>query len=223
LRRFGFVGAQRALAAPDVSGKYYLVATSGSRTTRTDLGFDPKKPTPAIHVIFREAVKSVWQYLNYVWTKLDYVITTLIGFGAGIATKRWDNKRALRISLGRLAVAQAAVMVQYENLNLLLDEWLNTAPGAPRRGELRQQWPDVIATLKRSLEEFDAARPDAAVLFPLRGAEGQQQLINLKTATEQIRGLLGEQLDAFGNLSNAARQVKLRPFQDLRANPLVNG
>jgi len=209
------------LVAPDTAGKYYLIATSGSRSSRADFQAKPGKPLPAIHVVFHEGPSSWLAYVKYVWDKVDYLATAALGFLVGLATKRLDNRRLLRVSTARMAEAGGEVTARYNSLKRLLEAWLNTGAGAPEREDLRTKWQTEIGPLKRALDELDAARPDATVVYDVKRSARVEDLRKLKATIEQIRTLAGEGLDIMGKINPAEINAKLQPFTELAANPLV--
>jgi hypothetical protein len=211
------------LVAPDSAGKYYLIVTSGSRSSRADFQANPGKPLPAIHVVFHEGPASWLAYLKYVWNKVDYLATAALGFLVGLATKRLDNWRLLRGSTARMAEACGEVTVRYSSLKRLLAAWLDTLPGASDRDDLRAKWQLHIGHLTRALDELDAARPDATVVYDVKRSAGLDDLRKLRATIEQIRTLASEGLDTMGKINPAEIDAKLQPFKELATNPLVKG
>jgi len=109
------------MAAPDTSGKYFLVATSGSRSKRVDFDFQQGQPARIVQIVFHDKRNSLVEYLKYAAGKLDYVITTVLGFLIGLWTKKWDNQRLLRIHRVRMAAARDDVVSESESLTGVLN------------------------------------------------------------------------------------------------------
>ncbi len=216
---------QFTLKAPNMKGKYYIVATKDQITQRKDIDYDPQNPPKSITIQYKDSENDLAKKVTYFWNKVDYLVTTLIGLSLGILIKWFEYrnkmKKAFTIYISQIKCLTDEILSYSINLREVAEAYGLSEGGSQIRDEKYQEFQRIRDKIKGRIKELEDIKIDLEVIYTIYKGSGLKYYNSFKNTIKDIKIVIGLEPNLVLFLTSEALNERMKPFRDFKNNPLL--
>jgi hypothetical protein len=208
------------LKGPGRGGRFYVVATKDSLSTRRDFEWAPQG-TVLLMIRQTKPAFSIGSFLTWAWGKFDYVITSVLGFTLGLAYNSYLDRKKARKSV---AVQAGAINALVINLIGLYDEL--TRSFQEYDDSTGSQTSAIADRCKTGMEEINTAidevtaladKTDVEKLYDAYKTPGTNSYAEFREALKAAKSFVESETSSILALPAEQRGERARAFEVLRS------